>query len=548
MNERDVSLISRAQLAHYAEVSRAAVTNWQKRSSDFPEPADAANELFELGQVADWLSTRAVPANARHPHEPVGTTYADRVRANAVNRSAAETPRPSSAPSELKSGPDEDETQRRVWRWLDLLRGHLHVSETCEVLLALLHMCAMHETAWQKLVQQAGRPADLPEEAAEVLSPQTHALLARVSAATFCELTGEIARLGAGDQRRERLADAFDYTLSAQATALGKRGGNFRTPDAVVATAFGLLTFENTVHHVHDPFCRRGEFLVAAHRWLRSAAPSTRLRFSGTSHTSEDAKRNLEIHDVDSEILGGPISPGVLPDLPYADILLTNPPFNHRRPSAPPDERGLPYGIPPESNSNFAWLQHAIAMLATDGRAVVVMSPSAAYSTNTRENSIRASMVEDGTVEAVVALPRQLFTETAIAVNLWLLCPPRGHCSEVLLVDASELGGMVSRTRRSLSAEDVGAIRTAYRAWRAGAFDESAKPGIGRAVGIEEIREREYSLHPPSYILDSSGSADAEAPARYAELTRRLSVLEARIPQVDARTRHLLKEIDEWMR
>lgn len=117
-------LVSRAQLARYAEVSRAAVSTWQKRHPDFPGLADTESELFDLDQVIEWLSSRTIPANARHPHEPAGTTYADRVRL----RVEADVPSPD------QNTPDRSEVdavaiEKTVRHALDALRGSCAITQ-----------------------------------------------------------------------------------------------------------------------------------------------------------------------------------------------------------------------------------------------------------------------------------------------------------------------------------------------------------------------------------------------------------------------------------
>ncbi|MFD0799931.1 class I SAM-dependent DNA methyltransferase, partial [Streptomonospora algeriensis] len=76
-------------------------------------------------------------------------------------------------------------------------------------------------------------------------------------------------------------------------------------------------------------------------------------------------------------------------------------------------------GVPPRTESELAWLQHAYAHTAPGGRAVVVMSASAAYRRPGRR--IRAELVRRGVLTGVVALPPGLATAHSQSVHLWLL-------------------------------------------------------------------------------------------------------------------------------
>jgi type I restriction enzyme M protein len=565
------TLVSRAQLARYAEVSRAAVTNWRKRGPDFPEPADTERELFDLDQVIGWLSSRAIPANARHPHEPVGTTYADRVRAASVARATEATPS-SAAPDEGGQGSQEAArtVERLLWRALDSLRGYSSPSESCYALLDLLYVCAQHGKAWGGLLSHAESPGGfgaLPREVEAALSPRSRSLLALLDEKRLYDVLRDIALIGSGNDRQWKLGTAFDRVLVLLEE--DRRTAVLRTPENLVEAIVGLFVSGDAPPpvHVHDPFCRTGEFLIAADRRLRASTPSSHHRLSGAGENVDQtriARMNLRIHGVEAHLLEEAVEPGLLPDLPRADLVVTNPPFNARPPTvvSPSDapsldwptlarwnERRFPYGLPPESNANFAWLQHVVTMLAPNGRAGVLMPTNAAFSEHQDERALRSAMVEDGVVEGVVAFPDRLFPNTGIPVSLWLLRHPTGSCSEVLFIDAGDMGSMVSRTRRALRPQDIDAIHSVHRSWRHSGVLGEEWSGTGRVVGIDEIRSRDHSLHPPSYITAGHGPEDtgAREAERFGQLTRRLAGLERQARETDARARHLLQEVQRWI-
>ncbi|WP_435105512.1 N-6 DNA methylase [Nocardiopsis synnemataformans] len=566
MNQNEPRLVSRAQLARYAGVSRAAVTNWHKRGPDFPEPADAERELFDLDQVTDWLSSRAIPANARSPHEATGTTYADRVRTSAGEETSGRgTGRKTVRSVKEETGRTFEKT---VTRALYRLRDNGISTDGYRALLDLVYMCAEHTEAWRELLSHVELPNGsdtLPESVTACVSPRSSYVLYALGAEHLHRTLTEIALLSSGDEGGKKLVTAFDLLLSTWEE--DRRAGIVRTPGSLVEAIVGLLvTDDSPLARVHDPFCRTGEFLIAADRRLRNLSPSSRHRLSGAGKTigeTHTAKMNLRIHGVEAHLLEGAVEPGLLPNLPRADLVITNPPFNARPltafgpPDAPPlnrptltrwDERRFPYGRPPESNANFAWLQHVVTMLAPNGRAGVLMPTNAAFSDHQDERMIRSAMIEAGAVEGVVAFPDRLFPNTSIPVSLWLLRSPTGHCSEMLFIDASDLGSMVSRTRRALLPQDVAAIHAAYRVWRQEA--DHGRSDISRAVGIEKIREQDYSLHPPSYIVaghGAEGTRAAQAAERFEQLTRQLNALESHVPETDTRAHRMLQEIHRWI-
>ncbi|MDP1013640.1 N-6 DNA methylase, partial [Klebsiella pneumoniae] len=84
-----------------------------------------------------------------------------------------------------------------------------------------------------------------------------------------------------------------------------------------------------------------------------------------------------------------------------ADYILANPPFNIKDwdgDKLKEDTRWV-YGIPPEGNANFAWLQHMLARLSSRGRAGIVLANGSMSSQQSGEGDIRKTMVEADVVE-----------------------------------------------------------------------------------------------------------------------------------------------------
>ncbi|MEV6822211.1 N-6 DNA methylase [Nocardiopsis dassonvillei] len=543
-------LVSRAQLARYAGVSRAAVTNWRKRGPGFPDPADAERELFDLDQVTDWLSSRAVPANARQPHESAGTTYADRVRASAREEVPGHGSGRGTAAPERNTGAGT--VEKSVRNALNRLRDDGFPTDGYRLLLDLVHMCVQRTEAWRELrahVELRGGSGTLPQTVTASVSPVSHRVLGALDPERLGRTLTEIDLLSSGDEGRKNLVSAFDFLLSTWEE--DRSAGIVRTPDSLVEAIVGLLVTDDTNSHIHDPFCRTGEFLVAADRHREAMSPFLLHRLSGAGGNTDQAhtaRTNLAIHGAAAaDLLDEAVEPGVPPAISQADLVITNPPFNQRTPaaSARQSDRRFRYGHPPESNANFAWLQHAVAMLAPHGRAGVLMPTNAAFSEHQDERAIRSAMVEDGAVEGVVAFPGQLFPNTSIPVSLWLLRRPTGHCSEMLFIDAGDMGSMVSRTRRALLPQDIEDIHAVYWSWRR----REPLAAMGRVAGIQEVRSRDYSLHPPSYVTASHVSEDTgdRAAERLDRLVRRLRDLEAQALAADGRARHLLQEVHRWI-
>ncbi|WP_253866470.1 N-6 DNA methylase [Micromonospora sp. WMMA2032] len=92
------------------------------------------------------------------------------------------------------------------------------------------------------------------------------------------------------------------------------------------------------------------------------------------------------------------------------------------------------YGVPPRTEPELAWVQHALAHLRPGGHAVLLMPPTAAGRRGARR--IRAELLRRGALRAVVALPAGAAAPHGVPLHLWVLRRPRptrphprGRCS-----------------------------------------------------------------------------------------------------------------------
>ena len=124
-----------------------------------------------------------------------------------------------------------------------------------------------------------------------------------------------------------------------------------------------------------------------------------------------------------------------------AEAVLCHPPFNERNWGH--DELAYDprweYGFPARTESELAWVQHALARLEEGGTAVLLMPPAVASRRSGRR--IRADLLRRGALRAVIALPVGAAPPYNIPLHLWVLRRP-GRASvppELLLVDTGRL-------------------------------------------------------------------------------------------------------------
>jgi type I restriction enzyme M protein len=323
---------------------------------------------------------------------------------------------------------------------------------------------------------------------------------------------------------KDVLGRVYEYFLAKFASAEGRLGGDFYTPQSVVRVLVEML--EPYKGRVYDPCCGSGGMFVQsekfaeAHGGRREDIAVFGQEWNAT--TWRLAKMNLAIRGIEAN-LGPEWADSFRNDLHKglkADFVLANPPFNisdwggeHLR----EDARWV-YGAPPVGNANFAWLQHIAWHLGTNGVAGVVLANGSMSSQQSNEGEIRKKMVEEDLVDCMVALPGQLFYATQIPVCLWFLAKNKGdkryreRRGEVLFIDARKMGTLVDRTHRELTEEDIAKIARTYHAWRGqkeqGAYEDV--PGFCRGVKKEEIRQHEWVLTPGRYVGAEEAEDDGE--------------------------------------
>ncbi|GAA2219876.1 N-6 DNA methylase [Streptomyces nogalater] len=192
-----------------------------------------------------------------------------------------------------------------------------------------------------------------------------------------------------------------------------------------------------------------------------------------------------------------------------ADAVLCHPPFNERNWGH--DELAYDprweYGFPARTESEMAWVQHALARLTDGGTAVLLMPPAAASRRSGRR--IRADLLRRGALRAVVALPVGAAPPYNIPLHLWVLRRPdrTPAAPEVLLVDTGRFAG------EARGGPDWEAVREAVLdAWRAfaGAGRLAERPGLARSVPVIELLDDDVDLAPARHLPPAAVADGAE--------------------------------------
>lgn len=321
------------------------------------------------------------------------------------------------------------------------------------------------------------------------------------------DLIGNIALGDAKSRSADVLGHVFEYFLGEFALAEGKKGGQFYTPRCVVELLVAML--EPYKGRVFDPCCGSGGMFVQSEKFVEEHQGRVNdISIYGQESNQTTwrlAKMNLAIRGIDASQVKWNNEGSFLSDAHKdlkADFIIANPPFNDSNWGGEllRNDGRWAFGIPPEGNANYAWIQHFLFHLAPKGIAGIVMHGGAASNKGNRESDIRRRLIESNVIDCVVALPTQLFYNTTLPVHLWILNRNRTKDqTSILMIDAYEKGEMVESTHRVLSLEDIMEISDCYRSWK-NVKGYSDTIGFCKEVAASEIMGRSGILAPNRYV------------------------------------------------
>lgn len=306
----------------------------------------------------------------------------------------------------------------------------------------------------------------------------------------------------------------YEYYIGAFATYMPTKGGEFFTPKSIVELMVDIL--EPHKGRVYDPCCGSGGMFVQCEKFVKEhQGVVDDLSIYGQEvnpGTWKMAKMNLAIRGIEGDLgesNGDSFTDDKHKDL-RADYILANPPYNLKeywKAELEGDPRWL-FGTPDKKNANYAWLELMYSKLAPKGVAAILM-PNGATTSSGEDLAVRKKRVEAGKVDAILDLPDRLFSNTGISVQCWVLNRGKND-TDVLFINASAMGKMVSRKLRVLNPEDIAKISQTYHAYKKGEKYED-KLGFCKKASIEEIKEKDFSLNPGRYVgVDDSNKMTPE--------------------------------------
>ncbi|HRS90797.1 MAG TPA: class I SAM-dependent DNA methyltransferase [Candidatus Marinimicrobia bacterium] len=425
------------------------------------------------------------------------------------------------------------------------------------------------EARWSYLQSKAKQPeigkfVDNAMDAIEKENPSLKGVLPKVyslgnldptNLGGLIDLIGNIALGDAKARSADILGHVFEYFLGEFALAEGKKGGQFYTPRSVVELLVEMLEPYNG--RVFDPCCGSGGMFVQSEKFVANHQGRVNdISIYGQESnltTWRLCKMNLAIRGIDSSQVKWNNEGSFLNDLHKdlkADYVLANPPFNDSDWSGDllrKDGRWK-YGVPPEGNANYAWVQHFIYHLAPTGIAGFVLAKGSLTSKTSGEGEIRKNIIEACLVDCIVNLPAKLFLNTPIPACLWFLSRDksngkyRNRKNEILFIDARNMGHLINRKTRELSRDDIEKIASTYHNWRNPDGDYEDVEGFCNSASIERVRELDYVLTPGRYVGLPDEEDDFDFKERFTKLK---AEFEEQLKEEERLNRQILENLEK---
>jgi len=467
----DIS-VTLAEIARIAGVGRAAVSNWRRRHNTFPGPVGGtdASPLFSLVEVEAWLRQHA-------KLQDVGLL-------------------------------------ERLWPQFEAI-GDLSLSGQA--------IATVGERIQDERIQALGAARDLSSDAGRLVG---RVVASEGGRRTFDYLLG-------------RWMDTYVRQVSVTPPQLA---------DLMIDIGYVVLgeRIEGRSATVFDPACGTGSLLLAAAQaGTRNGRPASGPTLLGVDHDpvlaslaaarlgfviGAEGHRDATGVTVDIRV-GDSLRDDPNSDV-RADLVVCNPPFNERdwgHEELATDPRWT-HGLPPRTESELAWVEHALARLRLGGVAVLLLPPGVASRRAGRR--IRGALLRSGALRGIIALPAGSAQPHSVSLNLWILQSPNAADvrRQLFLLDAASTlrsgKGAAGVNWSHLHEHILGAVRAhpwgaaRGRGDRGGAMPEL--PEGCAAVPVVSLLDDNVDLTPARHVPDTSsaGVELGESWSRFGELVR----------------------------
>ncbi|WP_289140226.1 class I SAM-dependent DNA methyltransferase [uncultured Pseudomonas sp.] len=320
-----------------------------------------------------------------------------------------------------------------------------------------------------------------------------------------------VQRFAATDLSPERISNfgmgiIFEELIRKFAESSNETAGEHFTPRDIVHLTTSLVITDqdhklapNSIVTIYDPTAGTGGFLSEGDEYIQSISEKVSVSLHGQELNPESyaickADMLIKGQDVASIKLGNTLSNDQLADKRF-DFMLSNPPFGvewKKVQKQITDEHTVKGfngrfgpGLPRVSDGSLLFLLHLVSKMRDprDGgsRIGIILNGSPLFTggAGSGESEIRRYLLQNDLVEAIVALPTDMFYNTGIATYVWILSNHKAAARQgkVQLIDGSQHYAKMRKSlgskRQYITEDQINELVRRY-----GSFDQTAQSKI----------------------------------------------------------------------
>lgn len=269
----------------------------------------------------------------------------------------------------------------------------------------------------------------------------------------------------------------FEEIIRRFSEAHNEDAGQHYTPREVIRLMVNILFHDdndilsgnNVAKTIYDPACGTGGMLSVAEEYLHELNAATELLSFGqelNDQTFAICKADMLIKGNDANFIkdGNTLSDDQFEGQKF-DYILSNPPFgrewkNEKSKVEKEAKRGFAgrfgAGLPAVSDGQMLFLLTAISKMKApkDGGSRIAIihngSPLFTGDAGSGPSEIRKYILENDLLEAIIALPNDIFYNTGIATYIWVLSNKKSGTKRAGKVQLINANGLFEKRRKSL--------------------------------------------------------------------------------------------------
>ncbi len=328
----------------------------------------------------------------------------------------------------------------------------------------------------------------------------------------------------------------FEIIIRKSKETTNTKAGQFYTPREVVRLLVSLVMHGreaevNTLgkhFQIYDPCCGTGGMLTEGKRYLQSMTDRTDMKVflfgqELNEKTYAICKSDLLIKgDLDKDrniALGDTLANDQFPGEHFG-YMLANPPFgvdwkkieSKVKEDAAKSDGRFSVGLPSTSDGSLLFLLHMISKMdPTGSRIGIVLNGSPLFngSAGSGWSEIRKMLMDRDLLDAIIALPKNLFYGTDISTYLWILDnnKPEEHKGKVLMVDATHpryaklLQRSLGKKRYEIPDEAIKEIVDIYGNFTDAILPDNNDIKVSRLMDVEDFLYTTVTIYRPLRLV-----------------------------------------------